>query len=54
MNIVERLASQQNRRDQKPNIELGREIGRTGDIKAINEIRSLLTNKTLPLKYWQT
>tara|TARA_Y100001972_G_scaffold128663_1_gene190813 strand:+ start:4255 stop:4899 length:645 start_codon:yes stop_codon:yes gene_type:complete len=50
MNIVERLASQQNRRDQKPNIELGREIARTGDIKAINEIRSLLTNKNTSIK----
>lgn len=45
MNIIERLASQQNRRDQKPNIELGREIARSGDTKAINEIMSLLTNK---------
>ncbi len=50
MNIIERLASQQNRRDQKPNIELGREIARSGDTKAINEIRSLLTNKNTSIE----
>ncbi|MEQ8338322.1 MAG: hypothetical protein RIA62_13290 [Cyclobacteriaceae bacterium] len=50
MNIIERLASHQNRRDQKPNIELGREIARSGDTKAINEIRSLLTNKNTSIE----
>ena len=44
MKITERLSSQQNRRDQKPNIELGQEIARLQDKEAIKEIQGLLNS----------
>ena len=50
MKITERLSSQQNRRDQKPNIELGKEIARTRDKKAIKEIQELLNNDNTPIE----
>jgi len=48
MNIVARLSSQLNRRDQKPNIELGKEIAQERDSQAIAEIRSLLKDQNTP------
>ncbi len=45
MNVIDRLSCQQDRRDQKPNIELGKDIAKQRDLAAINEIRSLLNDE---------
>ncbi len=46
MNIIERLSSPAGRRDQKPNIALGREIAKVRDQSALVQIRKLLTDES--------
>ena len=45
MSIISKLSSKQERRDEEPNKELGRELVRTGNIEGIQEIAENLWNK---------
>ncbi len=50
MSLLHRLSSQQNRKDQKPNIELGKEIASSQNIQAISEISVLLNDENTPVE----
>ena len=45
MSIINKLASQQNRRDEIPNQELAKKIATAGDKKAVKELFENLINK---------
>ncbi|MBV6642765.1 MAG: hypothetical protein KI791_18750 [Cyclobacteriaceae bacterium] len=46
--LINRLSSQQKRKDQQPNIELGKEIAASANIQAIAEIKGLLKDEKTP------
>ena len=48
MGITDSLASSLGRKDQKPNIELGKSIARGQDLSALDEIKQLLIDDDIP------
>ncbi|XOV93136.1 MAG: hypothetical protein ACFHWX_00205 [Bacteroidota bacterium] len=48
MGITDKLASSLGRKDQRPNIELGKSIARSQDLSALDEIKQLLNDDDMP------